>query len=366
MLKNIDKKLLNYIIIGFGSLFALIIIIVIMVNLFAGKYKSYEEVENMLRNAAREYYKNNTSLLPLEENQSVTTTYTVLVNSNLIKPLEELLKDGKNCSANIIVTKTKTDYDYSAYLDCGEDYRSIELYKVITNPQNIVTSNDGLYQMDNEYVFRGESPNNYLTLSNKTWRILKVDANNNVVLINPSLSIRYVWDDRYNINYEDFVGINDFDISRIKDGLIELYKGTEVLNETDKHYVINRQWCIGKRSPLATKAEGNVDCSALSNESFHFGLITPYEYLMISLDDNCQKADDYSCINYNYLSGLSGEYWTLNASSENTRDVFTTGAYGLSKSRAYYEKKLGIVVYLNSNVMFKKGTGTTADPYTLR
>lgn len=360
-----DKKTLTLIGIGFGSLFGLILLIVIIVNLFAPKYKTYEQVEALLKDAAIEYYKNNSNLLPTENGQNITSSETTLTNAGLIKPLKDLLKNGEKCNANIVVTKTEADYDYKAYLDCGEDYRSIELYKVITEEQNVVTTGSGLYKVNNEYLFRGEAKNNYVTISEKQWRIVKIDSNNNVVLIGQFSTEAYPWDDRYNINYDEFIGINDFNISRVKDTLKRLYDGIEILNEEDKNYVMKKKWCVGKRPLTATKAE-NVECSVLSEESFHFGMLTPYEYLNISIDSNCQKFGDASCINYNFISYFGGEHWTMVALTENTRDIYTMGAGGLNKKAAESEKKLGLVIYLKNDVMYKDGDGTINNPYILK
>lgn len=360
-----DKKTLTFVGIGFGSLIGLIILIVVIVNLFTSKYKTYEQVEVLLKDAAVEYYKNNLNFLPTENGQSITTSETTLTNASLIKPLKDLLKNGEKCNANIIVTKIESDYDYKAYLDCGEDYRSVELYKVITEGKNLITTGNGLYKVNDEYLFRGETKNNYVTISEKQWRIVKIDANNNIVLIGQFSTETYPWDDRYNINYNEFVGINDFNISRMKDTLKRLYNGTDILNEEDKNYVMNRQWCVGKRPLTATKSE-NVECSVLSEESFHFGMLTPYEYLNVSIDPNCQKFRDNSCINYNFISYFSGEYWTMVGLTENTRDIFTIGTIGLNKQAAEDEKKLGVVIYLKNDVMYKNGDGTKNNPYTLK
>lgn len=366
MFKNIDKKTLSFIGITIGSIAIVILIIVVLVNLTSKKYYTYEEVEKLLSDATKEYYKNNVDALPSEIGTNISISEIILVNAELIKPLNELLKDGNECSANIIVTKTEDDYTYKAYLNCGDNYNSIELYKVITDEKNIVTEDSGLYNVNDEYIFKGEAKNNYITLSDKLWRIMKIDSNNNIALINQDILYRYNWDNRYNIDYDDFCGINDFNISRIKDKLKSLYNGIEILNDVDKSYLIERQWCVGKRSVNTTKKD-NTECSTLSEDSLFFGLITPYEYLNVSLDKNCNKYDDRSCVNYNYLSYLDGEFWTMVGVSDNSREVFSfNSSSGLQKSRAEFEKKLGIVIYLNSEVMFKSGKGTYSEPYTLK
>ncbi len=360
-----DKKMITLIGIGFGSLVGFIILIVLIVNLFAPKYKTYEQVEILLKDATEEYYKNNLDLLPTEVGKSITSSETILVNAGLIKPLKDLLKNGEKCSANIIVTKTETNYDYRAYLNCEEDYHSIELYRLITESQDIVTSGTGLYKVNDEYLFRGEVKNNYVKIGENEWRIIKIDSNNNIALITKFSIEVYPWDNRYNIDYDEFTGINDFNVSRIKDTLKSLYTGIDILSEEDKHYVMERKWCIGKRPLTATKAE-NPECTVLSEESFHYGMLTPYEYLNISIDPNCQKLGDDSCINYNFISYFSGEFWTMVGVSENTKDVFTIGSRGLSKNSAEFDKKIGVVIYLKNDVMHNGGDGTIDNPYTLK
>ena len=51
----------------------------------------------------------------------------------------------------------------------------VSAYEQILEKNDIVTSGVGLYEMDNEYVYRGLTPNNYITVDNTLYRILSFD-----------------------------------------------------------------------------------------------------------------------------------------------------------------------------------------------
>ncbi|MCI9233415.1 MAG: hypothetical protein HFH08_02310 [Bacilli bacterium] len=57
------------------------------------------------------------------------------------------------------------------------------LWTTITDLNPIVTSGNGLYKDGKEYYFKGMVDNNYISYSGIIWRIIKVDKNNNAVLI---------------------------------------------------------------------------------------------------------------------------------------------------------------------------------------
>ena len=82
---------------------------------------------------------------------------------------------------------------------------------------------------------------------------------------------------------------------------------------------------VDKREEKDMTKDGSVECAVLSEDKSLFSLITPYEYMRISLDENCKYLTSNSCANYNFLSGTQSSQWTLtgNASAEETSKVYS-------------------------------------------
>ena len=178
--KGMKKKLMRMMLIVVGILVAVLIIILIF-SLFGSSNKSYEEIEQDLKKAAMEYYKVQSGLLPQEEGEIVTVKASTLADAELIKPLSEL-REGENCSGRVEVTKVGDNIIYTPYLECGAKYTTKELYQAVLE-QKTVTTGDGLYDLNGEKVYRGDAVNNYVSLDNAIYRIVKVTTDNKLLLI---------------------------------------------------------------------------------------------------------------------------------------------------------------------------------------
>lgn len=367
----------SLLIIGGGILGAvvLILIIVFVISLFKPKHISYEMMEARMVDAAKRYYSKNPSLLPAED-EEVILNYDSLVQEKYIKTLPELLKDGDKCSAHVIVNKTDTDYSYTPYLNCPGSYETVEIYKLLIDSNNIVTSGSGLYKDDNgSYYYRGEVTNNYIKLGqveknskkiDNIWRIVSIESDNTIKIKSLNkLNKSYVWDDRYNENRKTNYGYNTFELSRIKATLNEL-DINEVIDSTFKSKLVAKNLCIGKRSDNDQDKSGSLECSELSSDKYLFGLLTPYEYMRASLDENCNNTISRSCANYNYLSSSKSTEWTLTASNADDYHVYYYDGRSYATTGAYNNKSIYPTAYLNSKTFFVSGTGTFSDPYIVK
>ena len=203
---DMKKKLMRMMLIVVGILVLFLIIILIM-SFFKSGNKTYEEIEEELKNAAIEYYEVQSGLLPQEEGETITVKASTLADAELMKPLSEL-REGESCSGRVEVTKVGDNIVYTPYLDCGDNYTTKELYKAVLE-QGIVTSGNGLYDMNGELVYRGENPNNYVKFADRLWRIVKFE-NDSAMLILDDKYARSVWDDRFNTERNRNDGINDY------------------------------------------------------------------------------------------------------------------------------------------------------------
>jgi hypothetical protein len=321
-----DNK--RFIIIGGGliGLLLVILLIVWIVSLTKGSYTTYEKVIEKMEKAAIKYYEKNAK--PVEYGEHYLA-YNTLVEAELIKPLNELLKNGDSCNAHVIVINNNGYYSYTPYLNCSGDngYQTIELYKILTDQNNVVTTGSGLYKDENTgaYYYRGEVTNNYIKLgtvkrenkeTDNIWRIMSIEPDGTIKIRNTnSTNSAYVWDDRYNVDRADNSGYNDFELSRLKDTLIYLGNRDSVMPETYRNKIVPKQLCIGKRDTENTTKDGSIECSVMSEASYAVGTMTPYEYMRASLDDNCRRTVSNSCSNYNYLSTSQQREWIITADS---------------------------------------------------
>ena len=360
--------------IKFMGIFMVVVIVIILIILLCSalikKSYTYEQIETVLQTAAENYFDDNKEQLPQAEDQIVEIDVANLVAGEYMKELVEYTGEDRTCtSATVQVEKVGNDYLYTPMLSCGTDYQTKLLYQEITQEKNIVTTGYGLYSQNGIYAYRGETVNNYVKMDNSLWRIVKITADNNIVLIKEDKIIEQVaWDDRYNVNLGYTSGINNYDTSRIRENLKTIYKGNEdleILSSNDKKKLVSYNVCVGKRDAAAEGSDNTIECSAvIQNEKI--GLLTIADYINASIDPSCKTASSESCQNYNYLNNYS-KWWTGTANPAKTNETYQIDSSGLIKSiNTCTYAELRPVVTLNNKALFKSGKGTEKKPYVLK
>lgn len=359
----------------FGGIIAFVIVLMLIlfiISLFTKKEYSYVQIENILKDAAIEYYSNHKGRLPDSPEVIEAVDDEILVRNEYMKPLNEYLKEGVNCIGKVEVDYNNGNYLYTPYLECGKAYSTTEFYKKVTTGSNIVTSGFGLYNINNEYVYRGEDVRNYISLDGSLeeeslWRIVKFTSTGEAVLIGNRVR-SYSWDDRYNVNYGYSTGINDYPLSRIKDRLKVLYaneKKDMILTEKAREKLVAFDQCIGKRATDYNQNDNSAECSA-KEENQVIGLLTLSDYLNISTDPNCNSIFAKACQNYNYLKDKTN-WWLLTAVANDSSSVYRVGVKGnVESAKAYNMSYIKPVVHLSSKAMYKKGNGSINNPYQIR
>ena len=341
----------------------------------------YIELENKLQNAAYKYVKKNQKLLPKTTEKSVKIKLDTLINNRYIKEIHAIENSSVVCSGYVEITKKfedKSDYRYTPYIKCGKYYETKTIGEYIKSNEAIVKDGDGLYLLSensdgSSYFYRGENPNNYIILDERPYRILEVDENNYLKLIAMKKTSRsYKWDDRYNssINKTNTYGINDYSLSRIKDTLELLYESESsddevYFTEKEKGYIVEKDFCVGKRSSSDTAINKISECKDTNSQKV--GLITVSEYYRISTSTGCTEVGKLDCNNYNYLHGYSSnKFVTLTASADNTYSYYLIDNSAYEEYRCNRGYGLYPVIYINNNILYKSGSGTKADPYIVR
>ena len=366
MKDKLNKK--NLIMIGIFLVFIIIVIFggALLYNKLFFK-KSYSEVESIMVEATREYFKENEEKLPKNINDSITVNVDTLVRNNNMNTIVSYTKDRSvTCDGNVTVTNINGNYRYSTNLDCGDAYTTKSLTEYIKDNNEIVTSGNGIYELNNELVYRGDNVNNYLKLNGHYYRIVKIVDGRAVIIFSDKLE-SVVWDNRYNIDYDSNSGINNYEISRMRDYLNNLYNDTgkeAILSESARMLVTSYDLPIGKRIDADTDKSGSLEKSAiLSNQ--YIGLLPVSDFLNASIDVNCTNTTNKSCSNYNYLNKYKYTWWTITANNKHTHKVYTINSVpgiATTSSSAYAR----FVFYLASDAIYVSGDGTSSNPYIIK
>ena len=365
IIERIDTKMM--IIIG-GIFVGIIFVFYLLGSLFSNVFRKYDysDIESVMKNSAVKYYNSNKSDLPKEINSSVEVSVNELVDGKYMKKLSKYVKN-KNivCDGKVVVTNINGNYRYAPSLDCGDDYKTKTLADFIKNTGSVVTSGNGLYEVGNNYIYRGDDVDNYALLNNNKYRIIKIE-NDYVVMVYFEKIDNLAWDNRYNIDKKTTTGINDFTKSRAYEYLTKFYEGDEYFTENDKLMLASHELYIGKRKISDTDKTNSVE-SSKKMSSQYVGLITLSDFMMASLDSNCKASNSVSCINYNYFMDYSGLLWTATADAETSFKVFRIERNsGPTLVNASSTGKLLPVVYLAKDVLYVSGDGSLENPYTFK
>jgi len=354
---------LKKIIIMVAGIFIVFILFLFLVSSCQSKLTP-EKLETEIVNKVTNYYSLHEEELP-SNNSKIVLSINDLATKGIIKSLDKLLEKNTNCSGNITIENNNGYFMYSPSLSCTSPTSTY-----ITNTlkdsllENVVTTGSGLYNLNNEYYFRGETVNNHIIFDGIKWRITKINSDGTIRLLEDNRRPTVVWDDRYNSTKLSATGINKFINnglnSKIKDYLENIYNTEDVLSENGKGYIKPTTLCIGKRSLEETNNTGAIECSE-KLENQYVGLLQVNEFLIGSLDPNCTKTNSIECTNYNYLAKFTNAYWTITGNSENDYQVYKISNNVMaSNANNHGMARLVINISENTNV---SGQGTEADPY---
>lgn len=261
----------------------------------------------------------------------------------------------------------------SAGLQIVEEY---SLQNLIRYPGS---TDSGLYDMDDEYVFKGSEVNNYVTFANSTWRILSISKKDySLKLIKNSVLASNAWDTKGSINFESST-INNKLIENINDE-----DGTAFGNKKIVSYdyqignVMNGEFSINAlKSELSKKTTTKTDSSdtslttAVTNTANQkVGTISVLDYVNASATSQCvYNYMSNKCSENNYLYnmfGSSNTTWTLNGDGSQIWYINTDGTLALTTPAEH--KQIYAVVKLLSNIYISDNlnTGTQENPYTLK
>ncbi|HOZ54241.1 MAG TPA: hypothetical protein PKY25_02825 [Bacilli bacterium] len=340
-----------------------IVVVIIILGLVMGndELTSYKNIEKNMVAAAKDYYEDRENRLPTTINEKVNVSLSVLVDGKYIKEVKDPQDSDTICTGRVETTKASDGYLYEAYLNCGSNYINKNLADELTTNLEKDENGNGLYQVGNNYIFKGDNVKNYVEFNGELWKIVKIDSSKDIELLKSKrLESDYVWDDRYNIETETSEGINDYNISRIKDSLNEYYN--TAFDDEIKSKIVKKEFCTGKRGD-SNSFDNSIECA--TKTELYIGLLTASEYYQASLDPNCKNFGEIQCDNYNYFSEYSISTWTITGSISQSNRVYYI-SNGVFTTKASNQKSLRPVIFLSSSVVYTGGNGTFDDPYIIK
>ena len=371
--RSLDEKTQSTVkmgVIAIGVMGAIILSFVFY-RLIVGKKLSFTQIENVMVRAATNYMSSQDLKVEESPYETIEITASTLAAGGYMKEMSKYTKKDVVCSGSVLVFRNIDELTYMPKLDCGEKYKYTNLVDVIKDEKNIVTDESGLYKMGTEevpvYIYRGEHVNNYASFNGRLWRIVKIDENGNIKLIQKDRIQRTTWDDRFNINTNNNRGINEFEgvqASRIKDTILDSYNDEELFPKNSKPYIVPQELCINKRSLSESDNTGAIECSVKS-ELMGAGSIYLSEFFQASLDPNCQGLNSSSCRNYNYLSDIPYAYWTITGVADYTEKAYRIASLP-SDEFCSSNSELFLTVVINGNMNFVSGDGTLEKPFMIK
>lgn len=358
------------IILVFGILIVAIIILIACSGKGGNGVKttSYSKMEDNFKSAATRYLSKHRELLPKEEGKTAKIQMDTIYTEKEMKKMTAIDDPSVRCNGYVNVSyrvnnKEEKQYRVVPHIKCGDKYETEDLYVHILKNEDLVQELDGLYKIGDEYIYRGENPNNFVQIGEHLYRILSIDSEGYIKLIlASSAGLSSPWDNRYNIDTSKYNGINDYSISRARANLNEFFESDEFFSETEKNMFVKHSYCVGKRSQKNLLINRTEECQETSDEDY-VSLPLLYDYFIVSTDSNCKDILDKSCNNYNYLTS-SSKIYTMTGLKETSYSVYIISEVA-DLSDASYSRKIRIISYI-SNVSYSSGKGTLEEPYIIK
>lgn len=363
-IKKIDRKIL--IIVGCIIVLPVLLIVFLAIIQGCGTSKiSYEKYEEKMISAAQNYIKGKE---PKEEGEVVTVNLSKLYKDGYIKSPEVLL-DDKNCEGSVTVRRNGAVIEennggylnYTVNLEC-DNYNTQTLKEYLM--KQIITSGNGLYHQGNNYIFKGEEVDNYITFFGNEYRIISMNSDGIIKLVKVERgAMKEYWDVKYNTEVNEYYGKNIYADSSILKKLLTEYNDTKIISSSAKKHIIAHDVCIDARYISDTAINLNRACTNML-ENQVVSLIDVVDYANASLDPECTSTDSMSCNNYNYLHDMSLSTWTLNAVADNSYEVYYLGGGIIRSQKASRYDNYNLVIYIDANEKVI-GSGKKTDPYVI-
>lgn len=229
-------------------------------------------------------------------------------------------------------------YYYRQFNKKTESGETIQLLSSVirTNNPN-VTIGDGLYNIANEYIFKGKNVNNYVMYSGLLWRIVKINNDGSINLVTEDIMNEFMWGTEN----------SKYNTSQVRTWLNKTEDNTGIFYKNlynPEEYLKNSTLCLDTISNI-----GSSICKDMLTDDM-VGMLSLSDYTNSIVDDETYLniEDEY------WLSSLSSEGNAWFVDFDKISKTIVTDAYGVRPT-----------VTLNSTVSFESGDGSKENPYTI-
>ena len=171
---------------------------------------------------------------------------------------------------------------------------------------------------------------------------------------------------RYNNEKKSKIGINNYELSRARDYVNNLYKENTLFTDEEKLLISNYNLYIGKRSLNDEDKTGLTEKEKIL-ENQYIGLLPAYDYINASIDPTCKSVNTESCNNYNYLATYDNSWWLLTGVKDNTYEAYKIeGGRTLYSSKSSTKARIKPVIALIKDTLYVSGDGSKEKPYKIK
>ena len=345
-----------------------------------------------------------TVVVTASDEESGISKYEYKINDN------EWVDNGTNNTYTFTGLTQNTGYGISVRVTNGVDLTAEEeVSESIKLTDNVVTSGSGLYKDTTEegrYIYKGASPNNYVSFNNELWRIVSLENDGTMKIANTKGLSERAFDTSGNRSSTycnnssngcniwgssntlyDVSGSSITSLARevgdtayalpTKEASLNTYLNKTYLNsklgETARGQIEAGWFNVGPvEDSRSYSLNDNIEQSKAARWKGNIGLIDAIEYVKASTNSVCDSVYDFlntsSCNDnaQNYLH-ISDTFWTISPlSSLIPRHAFRVGSDdSLYYDYVYASRSIRPVVYLSSDIQITGGNGSSSSPYQL-
>ena len=204
-----------------------------------------------------------------------------------------------------------------------------------------------------------------MKFANHLWYITKIYDDYAYLMLADRADYRTVWDDRFNVERNSETGINDYQVSRMRTYLENLYNSEELFTSSDKMLLTPYTLQVGNRTLSQTANDGSIEGS-VTIENSYIGILPAYDYINASIDTSCVSTESSSCKNYNYMAYFDFAWWLSTGNSESTHQAYKVNLGTLTFGMANQDSRVLPVVRLVRDALYVSGDGTKDNPYVIK
>lgn len=300
---------------------------------------------------------------------SVDTTY--YYGSSIEKKLNDCVQDEidmENCytqngGANCDPTS------YHACLGVSDDPSSVKGEIVSEKLKETITdvSINGLKAdpyNNKRYIYVGTEVNNYIEYANKIWRIVSIEPNGTLRLIDYSINQVSAWDVNGNDNWESST-LSSYINSKYLSNLVNL-TGL-VKDKWFAFYIHSTLEPTISEIILSQESNLNNQNGSVTTNEYNVGLLSVVDYIKATTNADCHSKplNTPSCTSW--LSSYKG--WTLDLDQDSTEVtmIYYMGTDDtIVTTNATEQKNFYPIVILDRNSVIIGGSGTSGDPYRVK